>query len=243
MPPGGSPPDRRHRAEPGLPRLAALRYETVADAGDAHFLAGRRRRRHREQVAREAVERRGPLLGHALDAGPPHRRQRGGRGEHGQQDERRMNRHQQANRHGEPNDPPARREHRHVHVVEDEHLIPEHREPVEIVRTLLVRNCRHGRLELRHVRLERDRHPVAEPPLEPRAHGAQEPRRRRGDSQRECRDTQQADVPLQQSFADQFEPECEQSIRKGHQQRQRERDEHQPGLEAIAQLAQPPHGR
>ena len=40
---------------PALPRLAALRHQALADAGDAHFLARRRGRRDGEQVARQPV--------------------------------------------------------------------------------------------------------------------------------------------------------------------------------------------
>jgi hypothetical protein len=53
-----------------------------------------------------------------------------------------MDRHQQRHRHREPQHPPERGEHGHVHVVEHEHLIAQHGEAVEIIGTFLVRKRR-----------------------------------------------------------------------------------------------------
>ncbi len=82
------------------------------------------------------------------------------------QRERRVNGHEQRHGDGEPQNPAARREHRHVHVVQHEHLIAQHRQPVEVVRSLVVRDRRDRGLQPRHVGLERDRDPVAEASLD-----------------------------------------------------------------------------
>ena len=95
-----------------------------------------------------------------------------------EQHERRMDRREQRDRHAEPQDPPARREQRHVHVIEHEHLIAQHREPIEVLGPLVVRDGRDRRLQPRDVRFERDRDLVAEAPLHARADRAEEPRRR-----------------------------------------------------------------
>ena len=77
---------------------------------------------------------------HALDRRPPGRRQHRRHREHRQQRQRRMNRHQQRDRHAEPQDPPAGGKQRHVHVVEHEHLVAQHAEPIEILGTLVMRD-------------------------------------------------------------------------------------------------------
>ena len=106
------------------------------------------------------------------------RRQREDREQH----QRRMNRREQGDRHAEPQDPAGGREDRHVHVVEDEDLVAQHREPIEIVGALVVRDGRDRGEQPRDVRFQGDRHLVAEPALEAGADGAEEPggRRRRG---------------------------------------------------------------
>ena len=154
--------------------------EPLADAGDAHFLARRRRRRDREQMTARAALDCAPrscaarsTAGRHVDV--QHRRHR----EHREQRQRRMNRHQQRDRDAEPQDPPARREQRHVHVIEHEDLVAQHRQAIEIVRTLVVRDRRDRRLQPRDVRFERDRHLVAEAALHARADDAQEPGRGR----------------------------------------------------------------
>ena len=120
-------------------------------------LPGRRRGgRHRTGAAPAGWPAR-PLLGGALHARPPrggeHRRQR----EHRQQRQRRVNRHQQRHRHAEPQDPAAGGEQRHVHVVEHEDLVAQHREPVEVFGAFVMLDRGHRRLQPGHVRFERDR--------------------------------------------------------------------------------------
>ena len=82
-----------------------------------------------------------------------------------------MNRDEQRDRDAETQDPPTCREQRHVHVVEHEDLIAQHREAIEILGTLLMRDRRNRREQRRDVRLERDRHLVAEAALHARADG------------------------------------------------------------------------
>jgi len=119
------------------PRLPAFGDEAVADAGDANLLARRSGGRRDEEVTCEPVERCAAFFGGPLDARPPrgreHRRQREGR----EQGEGRVNRHQERDGDAETQDPAARREQRHVHVVEHEHLIAQHREPIEVVGTFV----------------------------------------------------------------------------------------------------------
>jgi hypothetical protein len=119
---------------------AARRVGTsrLLDARDPHLLARRRRGRGIEQVARQAVGGAAPPR-RALHAGPP------GRGEHRGQREQASSstsagctRHQQREVTAEPQDPAGGGEQRHVHVVEHEHLVAQHREPVEVLGPLVV---------------------------------------------------------------------------------------------------------
>ena len=218
-------------------------HETLADAGDPDFLARRRRRRGREQVTGEAVGLRAAFLGGALDRGPPRRRQHGGHGEDGEQHERGMNRGQQHDRDAEAQDPPARGEQRHVHVVEHEHLVAEHGEPIEIVGALVVRDGRDRRLEPGDVRFERDRHLVAEAPLHAGADRAEEPGRGGGHAESDGAAAHQTGPVLEHALAEQHQPQREQRIGQRRELRQRERGDHQPRLVPVAELAQPPHRR
>ena len=173
-----APPGGRHRSVPALPRRAALGDQALADAGDAHFLAGRRGGGDGEQVTRQPVGLR-PTLLRGL-ARPPGRHvdvNTVGTANTTSSDQRRVNRHQQRHRHAQPQDPPERGEQRHVHVVEHEHLIAQHGQPIEILRAFLMRDRRDRCLQLRDVRLERDRHLVAEAALHARADGAEKPGR------------------------------------------------------------------
>jgi len=72
-------------------------------------------------------------------------------------------------------------------VIEHEHLVAQHREAVEVVRPLVVRDRGDRRLQPGDVRLERDRHAVAEAALHAGAHGTQEPRRGGGGGEAERR--------------------------------------------------------
>ena len=238
-----APARGRHRPVPALPRRAALGHQALADAGDPHLLAGRRGGGDGEQVPRQAVGLRAALLGVALDRRPPRRRQHRRQREHREQHQRRVDRHQQRDRDAEPQDPAAGGEQRHVHVVEHEHLVAQHRQPVEVLGPLLVRDGRDRRLQPGDVRLERDRHLVAEAALHARADRAEEPGRRRRHAEADRRAPHQAAVVLEHAVAEQLEPQREQRVGQRGEQRQHERREHQPRLVAVAELAQPPHRR
>ena len=72
---------------------------------------------------------------------------------------------EQEQRHDEAHDPADRREQRHEQVVEREHLIAQHREPVEVLGPFVVLDRRDRRLQRGDVRFERDRDLVAEAAL------------------------------------------------------------------------------
>ena len=242
------PADRQRTADTGpkphVPCLAPLFDQAIADTGDAHLLAGRRGRRGGKQMAGEPVVGRGLLLRDALHAGPPHRSDRRRRGEQREQHERRVNRHQQRDGHAEPHDPPAGRKHRHVHVVEHEHLIAQHRQPVEVVRALLMGNRRHRRLQPRDVGLERDRDSVAEPPLDARAHRHQTPRRRGGHAERNGGDAHEAGVVLQDALVrSDLNQNAISESGNAESSDSTNATSIRSRLVAVAQLAQPPHGR
>ena len=128
-------------------------------------------------------------------------------------------------------------------MIEHEHLIAQHRQPVEVLRALVVRDGRDRRLEPGDVRFERDRDLVAEAPLHARADRAQEPRRRGRHAEADGRRAHEAGPVLEHALAEQHEPEREQRVGQRREQRQHERGEHQPRLVAVAELAQPPHRR
>ncbi len=86
-----------------------------------------------------------------------------------------MNRGEEGHRHAESQDPPAGGEDRHVHVVEHEQLIPKHRQPVEILWTLVMGEGDYGRLKTRDVRFERDRDLVSKTSLHAGADRPEEP--------------------------------------------------------------------
>ena len=194
--------------------------ETIGNTCDAHFLTRRGRRRHVEQVTRQAPVRRAAFVSSPFDRRAPRRHRPGWQREQRQQPQRGMNRHQKCDRHAKPQDPPTRREQRHVHVVEHEDLIAEDREAIEIIGSLLVRNRRNRREQRCHVRLERDRHLVAEAAGHARADGLKKPRRGRGHPERQRGDAHVAPVALQHALTKHLEPQREQRIRKRRQQRQ-----------------------
>src|SRR5207247_2410323 len=78
-------------------------------------------------------------------------------------------------REAESQNPPAGREHRHVHVIEDEHLIAQDGEAVKIFGALLMSDGRDRRLKPGDVSLERDGNLVTEAALHARADRAEEP--------------------------------------------------------------------
>ena len=89
-----------------------------------------------------------------------------------------MDRGQQYDRDTQPENPSARGKHRHVHMVEHEHLISQHGEPIEIIGPFVMGNGRDRRLQSGDVRFECYRHLVAKAPLHPGADRSQDPRGR-----------------------------------------------------------------
>src|ERR1700726_1039122 len=118
-------PRRAAAAGPYQRSQAARRRATrrAATRRPPPLLARRRGGGEVEEMPRQAVGGRPPLLRGALDAGPPGRGQHRRQGEHGQQRQRRVDRRQQRQGHAEAQDPAAGGEQRHVHVVEDEDLV------------------------------------------------------------------------------------------------------------------------
>src|SRR6202049_3876599 len=93
-----------------LPRRAAATGPYQRSQAARRCAPRRARRRgggEVEEMPRQAVGGRPPLLRGALDAGPPGRGQYRRQGEHGQQRQRRVDRHQQRQGHAEPQDPAA----------------------------------------------------------------------------------------------------------------------------------------
>ena len=102
---GRAPSRRGDRPVARVPRRAPLAHQPLADAGDAHLLAGRRRGGDVEDVPRQACRLGAPLVGRALDGRPPRRGGHGGQRQHRQQRQRGMDRHQEDDRHAEPQNP------------------------------------------------------------------------------------------------------------------------------------------
>jgi hypothetical protein len=128
-------------------------------------------------------------------------------------------------------------------VVEHEHLVAEHGQPIEILRAFLMRDRSDRCLQLRDVRLERNRHLVAEAALHPRADRAEKPSRggRHGEANRRASHHDRS--VLEDAFAKQHQPQREERIGQRGELRQPERRDHQARLVAIPEFAQPPHRR
>ena len=233
------------RAVPALPRRAALGDQSLADAGDAHFLARRRGRRDREQVARQAAGLRAALLRRALD-------RRAARSRSAPSAARRP----PAAPARDESTPAARSSRRAAgstrHVENSDMYMWSSTNTW--LRSIDSRSRYSGRswcaivatdaCSLRDVRLERDRHLVAEAPLHARADGAQEPgRRRRTRRGRSPQPRAAAGPMLEHAVAEQHQPQREQRVGQRRELRQHERRQHQPRLVPVAELAQPPHRR
>src|SRR5438067_893118 len=113
MPPRRCPSRLRDRSVPPFPGLPAFARKSLANACEAYFLSGRGGRRDREQVAGKAAGLGAALLRPSLNGGPPRRREYRGQREHGEEQERRMNRGEQRERDSKPQDPSDGRKYRH----------------------------------------------------------------------------------------------------------------------------------
>ena len=232
---------RRDRSVPLLPGAAPLGGEPRADPGHAHFLAGRRGCRQIEQVFCQAARRGAALFGGALNRRPPGRHQNGRKREYRQPDQRRMDRCQDADGHREAQHPAAGREQRPIHVVEHEHLVAQHAQAIEVVGAFLVLECGGRCLKVRDVRLEGDGDAVAEAALRAIADHTEKPRRGGRDAEPERRRQHQPAPAAVHAVGEQLQPDRQQRVGERGEQRQPERNAHQPWLGVVSALDSPPH--
>ena len=156
----------------------------------------------------------------------------------------RAHRREQDDRHGEPQDPPGGREHRHVHVVEREHLVAQHAQPVEVLGPFVVLDRRHRRLQPRDVRFEEDRRPgrgsgvASRSPTTLRNHVAVG-----GDAESAAAaimstcESLSSTPPWASSSSHSASSASGNAANSDH----REREHEQPRLGAVAELHHPPH--
>ena len=247
--PGGCVPQRARdsrgsdRPVPPFPRSTPFRRETRADTGHPHFLARCRGRREVEEVSRQAVRGRAALFGGAFDGRTPRRDQDRWQREQRQRDQRGMDRGQHCDGHGEPENPPARGEQRPVHVVEHEHLVAQHAEAIEVFGPFLVLERRSRCLKPRHVRFERDGDAIAEAPLRAIADHPQKPGRGGRYAEPDRRRQHQPAPAAVHAVRQQLQPDGEQRVGERGEQRQAERDGHEPRLGLVAAFHRPPHRR
>ena len=242
-------PHRAHPAGAGdqrvalLPRGAPARGQPLGDPEDPQLLGGRGGGVRLVEVPGHPLGLRAALAGQPLDTGAPPRREHGGQREHRQQREGGVHRHQQRDRGAEPQDPAGGGEQAHVQVVEHEDLVAQHREPVEVLRALLVGDGLHGRLQPGDVPLERDRHLVAEAALGAGREHPEEPRQHRREPEGDGGQQHQASVPVGGASTQQRQPQRDERVGQGGQQRQHERADDEPRLAVVAEPHEPPHRR
>jgi hypothetical protein len=128
-------------------------------------------------------------------------------------------------------------------MVEHEHLISQHGEPIEIVGTFVMGNGRDRGLQAGDVRFEGNRHLVAKAPLHPGADRSQEPRGRCRQAETDGRQAHEAGLVLEHALPEEHEPERDQRVGQRRKLRQHERGDHQPWFVLIPEPAQPPHRR
>ena len=155
-----------------------------------------------------------------------------------------MNRRQQRHRHAQPQHPAERGEQRHVHVIEHEHLVAQHRQPIEVfraapgARSSPTDACSRATCDSSAiVTLSRKRRCTRVLTVRRNQVAAADTPRPIGGA------AHQAGPVLEHALAEQHQPQREQRVGQRGELRQHERDEHQPRLVAVAELAQPPHRR
>ncbi len=104
-------------------------------------------------------------------------------------------------------------------------------------------NCRNRSLQARHVRFECDLDHVAEATQHACTDGTKKPGCGCGNAQTHGSSDDHAAVPVENTLAQQHEPQCHQRIRQSRKLGDEKRGEHQPRFMTEAELAQPPHGR
>ncbi len=240
VPQRGEDSRRRHRLVPLVPGFAPVASELRTETVHAQLLARRRGRAEQEEMLGQPVVRRHGLLDPALHARSPgrgdHDRDREEREEH----EDRADRHEQEQCHHQPDDPADGREQRHEQVVEREHLIAQHREPVEILGSFVVLDGGDRRLQGRDVRFERDGDLVAETPLRPVEHDLEEPCCRRGCREPEGGDDDAAVVMVVEAVGEELQPQRDQRVGQRHHDRHREREHEPTRLGLVAELHRAP---
>ena len=142
--------------------------------------------------------------------------------------------------HGESHEPAEGGEQREEEVVEGEHLVAQHRQPVEVLGAFLVLDGGHRRLQAGHVRLEGDADPVAEAALQAVEQNAQVPGGRRRRAEADGGDQHLAAVALGHAVGQQLQPQRQQRVGQRREQHHGERGRQQPGLGPVAQLERPP---
>ena len=97
-------------------------------------------------------------------------------------------------------------------MIEHEHLIAQHGEPVEVIGTLVMGDGHQRCLQTGDVRFERDGDLVAEAPLHPGADRAEEPRCRGRNAETDCRLAHQTRSVREQALTQQLEPKGQQRV-------------------------------
>ena len=90
---------------------------------------------------------------------------------------------------------------------------------IEVLGALLVGDRRDRRLKLRHVRLERDRHPVAKAPQDAGADGAHEPGAGRRQAEGKRRGDDERRPPRHDAAAEEHEPQGDERVGVGEPER------------------------
>jgi len=149
---------------------------------------------------------------------------------------------QQREGNAQAQDPTRRGEQRHVHAVEHEDLVAQHRKAVEKLRPFVLRHGGDGCLQLCDVRFQRDGYQITESALGAIAHHAQRPGQRCGYAQPQRGGDHQGAITFEQAVGEELQPQREQSVRHGGQQRQHECYRQQSRLCVVAALQRAPHG-
>ena len=131
-----------------------------------------------------------------------------------------MNRSQQQNGHHQSEYQAHGRKQRHEQVVEREHLIAQHRQPVEVLGSFVVFDRGYRSLKTGNVRLQSDGDLVAEAPLDAAADHPQVPGERGRHPKTDGGNDNRRATGALHTVDDQLQPERQQGVGDHHQQRQ-----------------------
>ena len=140
----------------------------------------------------------------------------------------------------EPEDPAHGREERQEEMVEREHLVAQHGQPVEELGSLVVLDRRHRRLQLGDVGLECDADPVAEAALKAVEQHAQVPGAGRGDGQAGGGDEDAGPIAVGDAVGQHPQPERQEHVRQRGDHGHREGGHEELRLGPVAQLHRAP---